>query len=589
MLMITLIRRWLATPKFEDEDKTRIAGLLSIILYSTIPIVLFRGIVVLLSSPESPKGIWIIGVVLVIQVSLVFVVRRGWVRSAAAFFCLIIWIAISFAVYQGGGISNPNFAALGMVIMLAGLLLGAGAAIISGIVVILTGIGLAYLTSANLLPAVAAPITLGYTSVAYSANFTMMAVLLAIVAYSIQQSLQKARQSSKSLSERNRELQDQIAERKLAEEALRQSEERFSKAFNANLAPLSISTLDNGRFIDVNHSMAALLGYEREELLGNSSVELRTWAVPSQRDEAIATLQKQGTVNQQEVQFRRKSGDICHTLMSLEIIELKGEHYLLGLLLDITERKQAELQRLELAVAQEKMSLLAEVIGNLSHDLKTPLSVIETSLYLIERITDPEKQKDKIEVIRTQTQYLGKIIQDILTITRLDHVPQLELKPIDLNQMVHTTEQIIQPSVETKNLQISLDLSPSVPPVWADKDELNRAVINLVENAVKYTPEGGAIAIRTYQEQQQVVMEIKDTGIGISHEELPHIFDRFYRASSARTSTIAGTGLGLAITKKIIDMLGGSIEVESALGQGTLFRIHLSTDTLPVIDSAPTP
>src|SRR5262249_41932181 len=133
----------------------------------------------------------------------------------------------------------------------------------------------------------------------------------------------------------------------------------------------------------------------------------------------------------------------------------------------------------------------------------------------------------------------------------------------------------LQPAAEKKNLKTTLNLDKNMPSVLADTDELHRALVNLVENALNYTPEGGAITIDTFTQKRYAVAQVSDTGIGISEAELPHIFDRFYRSERAKVAVKTGTGLGLAIAKRVIDLHQGTIEVKSMLGKGTTFQVWL--------------
>jgi signal transduction histidine kinase len=247
------------------------------------------------------------------------------------------------------------------------------------------------------------------------------------------------------------------------------------------------------------------------------------------------------------------------------------------------ERQKAERQRVELEVEKRRAEFLKRFIGDISHDLKTPLAVITSNLYLIERLTDPEKQQDKLETIRRQTVRLDRLIQDILMISRLDNLPELMPERVNINDLIQDILSQFHSPIETKQLNIALDLGSTLPLIFVDVDSLNRALVNLVENAINYTMEGGVITIRSRQENNRILVEVIDTGMGIADDDLPHIFDRFYRADIARSALSSGSGLGLAIVSKVMEMHNGRIEVESALGQGSTFRVALpiTADDLP--------
>jgi two-component system phosphate regulon sensor histidine kinase PhoR len=246
-----------------------------------------------------------------------------------------------------------------------------------------------------------------------------------------------------------------------------------------------------------------------------------------------------------------------------------------GVSRDITNQKQAEQQRLELALQKERLELLTEFIGNMSHDLKTPLSVIKTTLYLMERLDDPTRQKAKLQVIKEQTLRLEKLIQDVITMSRLEHGATPMFEPVDFNMVILDVEAKLRPTAERKHLNIRLNLDANLPSLAADENELWRLMANLYENALHYTPERGTITLTTYFAEKKVVVEVQDTGMGIDKDDMPYIFDRFYRADPARSIERGGTGLGLAIVKRIVELHGGEIVVQSDEGKGSLFRVLL--------------
>ncbi len=252
-----------------------------------------------------------------------------------------------------------------------------------------------------------------------------------------------------------------------------------------------------------------------------------------------------------------------------------------GVTQDITGRKtieetlkRADQQAMELILEKERVSALTEFINTISHDFKTPLAIINNSLYLLQRINDPVKQKDKLNLIKQQTLLLDKQIQDILTISRLDYAPQVTNYPVNINLLLSKIADLFLPSFENKKQSIVLDLQPVLPNILADSDELDRALVNLVENAINYTPPGGSITIKTRLIDNQVECVISDTGIGMTTQDTHQIFDNFYRAENARMINSKGTGLGLAIVKRIVSNHNGTISVESELGKGTTFHLR---------------
>ncbi len=237
---------------------------------------------------------------------------------------------------------------------------------------------------------------------------------------------------------------------------------------------------------------------------------------------------------------------------------------------------ESEQNRLELALAEERTRLLIEFISNLSHDLKAPLSIINTSLYVLENHPHPESRKDKISSIQVQVKHLEHMIDHMLTISRLDQLMTLTTDRVNLHTILHSIYDDLKPKVEIKNLALNLQFHTQPVYISADNHQIYRALMNIVENAIYYTQEGSiTVSTAVDNAKQRAVVEVCDTGIDIGAEDLPHVFERFYRANKARPISEGGTGLGLAISHRIIELHGGTIQVDSMLNQGSCFHIRL--------------
>ncbi len=236
---------------------------------------------------------------------------------------------------------------------------------------------------------------------------------------------------------------------------------------------------------------------------------------------------------------------------------------------------QREQQQLQLALEKERSGTFRTLVSNIAHDIKTPLMVMSTNLYVLGKHTDPVMRQEKLDSIKGQVRGLGRFVQDLVEVARLDSEAKLRLAPVDVNELAMHIEEDHREIIKEKHLTFALDLEATLLPIQADQADLRRALTNLVGNAINYTPEGRSVTVRTQKRGKGVAVEVADTGIGIAEDELPHIFDRFYRTSQARTINSGGSGLGLAIVKRVIDMHGGTVEVESVLGQGTTFRVLL--------------
>lgn len=365
-------------------------------------------------------------------------------------------------------------------------------------------------------------------------------------------------------------------ERKRTEEALRASEEMFRSL--AENSPVGIFMIDDKfRYIYVNDQYGRILGYTAEEIRGR---DFRTLFSPEIADTLTENYRKRQrgeyVPSRYEIPMNHKNGSIVWCEASAKAIrDRDGSNRTMGLIIDISDRKQAEARKLELALEREKVELLRQFIANVTHDLKTPLSVIDTSLYLLRRNDDPNRSAEKLNIIQEQTRILSDFIQDLLMISRLDYIPQLDFKPVQLDVLLNTTLRQMRARIESKNLRTQIKQRGKVPAVLGAEDELSRAFSNLLENAINYTPEGGTVLCELDQQDPYLVVTVTDTGMGIDRNDLPHIFERFYRAEQARSTVTTGSGLGLAIVKKVIDLHQGRIEIDSTPGQGTTFRVIL--------------
>jgi signal transduction histidine kinase len=198
--------------------------------------------------------------------------------------------------------------------------------------------------------------------------------------------------------------------------------------------------------------------------------------------------------------------------------------------------------------------------------------------YYLMREQDAARRKEYLADLESITARMSHMIDDLLTLSRLDNIPETASALLDVNTLVREAAVAIQPLAVEKGLTLQLNLSERLP-VAAEAANLSRVITNLMDNAIRYTPSGGAIIVSTAEHQQQAVISVSDTGIGIDEADQQRIFERFYRAENARLEDPGGTGLGLAIVHKIVTRHGGHIEVQSAVGAGTTFAVYLPKAT----------
>ncbi len=362
-----------------------------------------------------------------------------------------------------------------------------------------------------------------------------------------------------------------ISDIKQAQAQLRESEERYRSVFEGSPHPMWVYDTYSLMFLDVNDAAVELYGYSRNEFLNMTILEIRPpQDVPKVLD-SISRRQQEPSVKGRLWKHRKKDGSLIDVEVSAHLIQLGGRECEVVLVNDITARKQAEAQQLELLLAQERINTLTDFIQSFSHDFRTPLSTIKTTLYLMNK--EGRTADYRLQNLEEQVTHLERLVDGFRLMARLDSQTQVSTMPLDIQAVMQHVIDQMRELVNFKRLRLTLNLMSNVG-IYGDEQDLESALSNLVENAVLYTPEGGEVTIRVYQQEAHLVIDVQDTGIGIQAADLPHIFQRFFRADKAR-SLSGHPGLGLPIARKIIELHGGDIQVESTPGHGSLFRVIL--------------
>ena len=233
------------------------------------------------------------------------------------------------------------------------------------------------------------------------------------------------------------------------------------------------------------------------------------------------------------------------------------------------------------AQVREAIAKQRAFVANASHDLRTPISVVQGHLDgLIHRSEQRDFDAGTVRSLTTmerQTQHLNQLVSDLLAVATLDEAAQrLRIEQVPVAPLVTEVVDTLREVARTqRKVALTTQLPPDLPPIQADRERLRQALTNLVQNALRYTPAGGAVLISAEQRGHMIALAVADTGIGIAPEDLPHVFERFDRADRARGRDTGGTGLGLAIVKGAVDAMGGQIAVESTVGSGSRFTITL--------------
>jgi PAS domain S-box-containing protein len=383
-----------------------------------------------------------------------------------------------------------------------------------------------------------------------------------------------------------------ITERKRAEEALRESEERFSKAFRASPDALVISRIADGVVLEVNDSFVLMSGYSRDELIGKSTVPLGLYVDPSVREKALAILKQQKYVRDFEFTMRRRSGEERLVSFSAQPLDLRGEHCWLTIGHDITERRQAERER-ERLLMQEKAAreeaetasrLKDEFLATISHELRTPLTaILGWSRILTDSPLSESQTRRGLQVIAQSASSQARLVDDILDSSRIiTGRLKLHIQPVDIERVFQAAIDVIRPSAEAKRITLKVVIDHRDGIVRGDANRLQQVIWNLLSNAVKFTNEGGRVEARLSCTAKQFEISVSDTGIGIEPEFLPYIFDRFRQADSTSTRRYGGLGLGLAIVRHLVEMHGGTVSASTlGAGRGSTFKVTFPAASPP--------
>lgn len=254
-------------------------------------------------------------------------------------------------------------------------------------------------------------------------------------------------------------------------------------------------------------------------------------------------------------------------VLTVNIASLKSNQQIEGyvyVLHDITEQHKLDAMR-------------KEFVANVSHELRTPLatikSYVETLLY---SDVDAEYLKRFLKIIDSETDRMTRLVKDLLLLSKMDSEDKnLKFEHKNLNEVIIDVINRLSIEAHKKNHKLIVDLQEVPRHVYIDKDKMEQVIVNLVTNAIKYTPENGMIKVMTEYDENFATFIVEDNGIGIPKEDLPRIFERFYRVDKARSRELGGTGLGLSIVKQIVELHKGEVNIESEVGKGTIVRVKL--------------
>jgi PAS domain S-box-containing protein len=378
-----------------------------------------------------------------------------------------------------------------------------------------------------------------------------------------------------------------LSDRNSAQEALRWSEERYRSLVEAT-TNIIWNTQAEGELVSEQPGWSAFTGQRFEEYQGWGWIAA---IHPEDRDRtARAWLDALADRSTYEIEHRLRRYDGEYRYMvarGVPVLETDGSvREWIGVHTDITQRKQAEVEREQLLQrekaareeAEASNRIKDEFLATLSHELRTPLNaMLGWTQLLRSRKFNETTMARALETIDRNTKSLAQLIEDILDMSRIVRGKlRLDIRTIEIAPVVVAAIETTLPAANAKEIQIESSLDSSVRPIMGDVNRLQQVFWNLLANAVKFTPKGGRIEVRLFQNDSQVQVQVADNGQGISPEFLPHVFDRFRQADSTTTREYGGLGLGLSLVRHLVELHGGTVRAESAgLGKGATFSVTL--------------
>ncbi len=377
---------------------------------------------------------------------------------------------------------------------------------------------------------------------------------------------------------------DDITEHKKMEREHHLAEEKYRLIFENSAIAITMAD-ERERLISWNKFTEDLLGMDREDLYLRRVSSL--YPPDEWRKIRACDVREKGLQHHLvETTMIRKDGRIIDVDVSLSVFKNPEDEAArsIAIIRDVTERRKAE-EKLK-----ETMEIKSQFISTVSHELRTPLAAMKEGIAIVldevaGRING--KQKKFLNIAKRNVDRLENMINDILDFQKLEaEKTGLNIQDNDIKQVILEVHETMSLYAEKNGVELSFEIADNLPQAKFDRDRIVQVLINLIGNAVKFTPKGGRACLNVHQRNEELVISVSDTGVGIPKKELPRIFERFYRAEQQREE-VNGTGLGLSIVHKIVTRHGGRIEVESDIGRGSTFTVFLPLEPEPEPDLVP--
>jgi len=378
-------------------------------------------------------------------------------------------------------------------------------------------------------------------------------------------------QARNDLQQNHDQLESLVAQRT---EKLRESEEIFRSFYEVIPDISMITSLKGGIVKSVNQGFIDTTGFERDEIIGKSTLRLDLWRDNSDRDRLVAALKQKGMIGNLNAEFRKKDGSFWPGIMAACIVQLDGRPHVLSTTVDVSELRQVQ----DMAIKANQAK--SQFLSSMSHELRTPLNAIlgfTQILQMADNLDLTDKQLRAFETIRKSGEHLLQLINRILELSRIEAGDlELELCSTELPPLIEECIEMMAGAAQMKSISITNEsVGVDLPLVHTDASRTRQILLNLLSNAIKYNHDGGSVIVRAKpRDGVGLRINIIDSGYGFSDHEHARVFEPFDRLDKADSET-PGAGIGLAISKQLIEAIGGAIGFSSKPGAGSDFWVDL--------------
>ena len=390
------------------------------------------------------------------------------------------------------------------------------------------------------------------------------------------------------------EITRDMTERHLAQQATQDTAAQLQGVIRAAVDGI-MAIDDRGHIEWLNPAALRIFGYASEELIGKNINVLMPEPYHSAHDQYLANYKRTGQAQiigiGREVQGQRKDGSVFPLDLAVSEVRLADRRMYTGIVRDITERKVAERSLLEAKNAAESANSAKDLfLAMVSHELRTPLNPIVAAVSLLEQHLENNPEiREEVAIIRRNVEHEAQLVDDLLNLTRLARGKiELHTEVVDVHALLRALLNQCESAIDEKNIELATALRAKSSTIWADPTRIRQVLMNLLDNAIKFSFSGGQISVRTTNVDNHLRIEIADTGIGIESQTLARLFTPFEQGEKTIARQYGGLGLGLAISKGIVDLHGGALSATSpGKDKGATFVLTLAT--VPVAeDDEPT-